>query len=455
MAGPTFKTGELGPPPPAVPQPVDGYEIGAYRLLTRLARPAAPYILRLRERNGKEDPLRKNERLGRPSLPRPSGTVVWIHAASVGETSSILPLIRALHHNRPAAGILLTTGTVTSARFAATRIEPSTLHQYVPLDEPSFVASFLDHWRPDLAIFTEQEIWPNLVLEAARRRIPLALVNARMSDRSFERWRRRPRLANALFSRFSKVLTQSDTLEARFRALGAVKVENVGNLKIDTPPPPVDAGAFAALHDTLGGRPRVVAASTHDPEELAIADAHSRLRTSMPGLVTIIAPRHPDRGEAIATALRARGICVARRSEGELPSRETEVYLVDTIGELGTMYALAPVAFIGGTLIPHGGQNPIEAVQLGSVVVAGQSRYNFADVFAALDAANGCVTVEPGADLAAALLGPLTDPVMAAERRSSATAALTGLSGALERSVNGLLPYIAEDLAARPENMSA
>jgi 3-deoxy-D-manno-octulosonic-acid transferase len=331
---------------------------------------------------------------------------------------------------------------VTSARVAAGRISERTVHQYIPLDEPSFVASFLDHWRPALGVFTEQEVWPNLVLSAAERGVPLALVNARMSERSFERWQRRAGVAEALFSRFAVVLAQNASLAQRFEAIGAQRVVVAGNLKIDAPAPPIDAAAFAALAAALGERPRIVAASTHDTEELAVAEAHCRLKSQVSGLVSIIAPRHPERGEAVADAVSGLGLSVRRRSEGVLPDAATDVYVADTIGELGTLYATAPVAFVGGSLIPHGGQNPIEAVRHGAVVVTGLSTHNFADAYAALVGAGGAIRVAGVEDLAPTLALLLKDPARIEAMRANATRALQSLSGALERTVAALLPYL-------------
>src|SRR5262249_16511209 len=217
-----------------------GMALKAYRTLTSLARPAAPALLSLRERRGKEEPARRAERLGRPSAERPPGHLAWFHAASIGETNAILPLIAALAEHRPQRSFLLTTGTVTSAKLAAQRLPPRAVHQYAPLDAPEYVRAFLDHGRPDLAVFTESEIWPNLILESSERGIPLALVNARMTKRSFRRWRSSPGLARPLFSRFALVLAQNEGLARRFASLGARAPIAAGNLKVDAPPPPVD-----------------------------------------------------------------------------------------------------------------------------------------------------------------------------------------------------------------------
>ena len=244
-----------------------GLWLKTYRAVTSFARPMAPLLLGLRERRGKEEPLRRNERLGQPRIKRPAGRLAWFHAASVGETNAILPLMAALAQERPSLSFLLTTGTVTSAKLAAQRLGPRAIHQYAPLDAPEYVASFLDHWRPDLAVFTESEIWPNLILESSARGIPLALVNGRMTKRSFRRWRRNPGFAHPLFSRFDLVLAQNEGLARRFATLGAPNAIPAGNLKIDAPAPLVDDAELERLRPALQGRPLLIAACTHEGED--------------------------------------------------------------------------------------------------------------------------------------------------------------------------------------------
>jgi len=442
MVGPMLQTGQTNPQTNEMRVTTGCLEIRAYRMLTRLARPAAPYILRFRERKGKEDPTRLGERLGRASIMRPEGPVVWVHAASVGETSAVLPLISELAARRPTLTMLLTTGTVTSARFAASRLGASILHQYVPLDEPSFVGAFLDHWRPSLGIFTEQEVWPNLVLAATARNIPLALVNARMSDRSFERWQRYSTLATALFSRFDLVLAQNERLARRFEQIGASNVISVGNLKIDAPPPPIDLAELERLKEALGDRPVFAAASTHDGEEAIIAVAHRTLTRRFENICTVIAPRHPERGTPLAETLKNLGFTVAQRSLGALPGPRTDIYIADTIGELGTLYALAPVAFIGGSLIDRGGQNPIEAVRHGAAVLTGPHWQNFRDAYRTLLRHEGAIEVNDATDIAAAVTNLLESPAELQHMRTGADEALATLSGALEKTVEALLHYL-------------
>jgi 3-deoxy-D-manno-octulosonic-acid transferase len=419
-----------------------GIRLGAYRAFTSMARPVAPLLLKVRERRGKEEPGRRHERLGRPSVPRPAGKLVWFHAASVGETNAVLPLMGQLRERRPELSFLLTTGTVTSAKLATERLGTGGLHQYAPLDAPEYVRGFLDHWRPDLAVFTESEIWPNLILESAKRDIPLALVNGRMTKRSYRRWRRSAGVARPLFSRFSLVLTQNDLLARYFKSLGATSAASVGNLKIDTPPPRVDPAALERLRPGLEGRALLVAASTHEGEDVIVAEAHRQLRRSVPDLCTIIAPRHPERGAAIADLLREQGLSVAQRSLGALPQRTNDAYVADTIGELGMLYALAPVAFIGGSLVDRGGQNPIEAVRQGAAVITGPHWQNFSDTYRALIDHGAAIVVRSAPELATAAGRLLGDRAELGLMRDRASTALTALSGALPRTVEALLQLL-------------
>jgi 3-deoxy-D-manno-octulosonic-acid transferase len=423
------------------------FELAAYRALTRAAFPAAGLIVRYRARRGKEEIARRGERFGIASIQRPPGLLVWVHAASVGETVSVLPLIDALCSGSDRLDVLLTTGTVTSATLAAQRLPEGARHQYVPLDSPRFVSRFLEHWQPSAAIFTEQELWPNLLFETSARGIPIALVNARMSTRSFERWQRRSGTARSLMSRLSIVLAQNTSYAEQYRLLGAPHVVVAGNLKIDAPPPPVDPGFRIELEQSLGRRPRLLAASTHGGEEAVVAEVHRRLVADLPGLCTIIAPRHPERGAAIAAELAQRGLSIARRSQGGRPAADTDVYLVDTIGELGTLYSVSPVAFVGGSLIPHGGQNPIEAVRHGAVVITGPSWTNFGDAYRTLLETGGAVEIQDASSLATASHSLLTVDARRDAMRLAGAAALSQLTGALTRTLDAIAEMLSKPTA--------
>ncbi|MDO9384833.1 MAG: glycosyltransferase N-terminal domain-containing protein [Hyphomicrobiaceae bacterium] len=419
------------------------FKLAAYRTGTSLMRPLAPLLLGIRERQGKEDARRRGERFGQANAARPAGAVVWVHAASVGETNAVLPLIHRLSQDRPELSFLLTTGTVTSAGLAAQRLPARALHQYIPLDAPEYVRAFLDHWKPDLAIFTESEIWPNLIIETAKRNVPLALVNGRMSQRSYKRWRDNAGFSRPLFSAFDLVMAQNDRLAERFGELGAKHVIAAGNLKIDSPPPPSDTLEVERLTAALAGRPVMIAASTHEGEETVIAEAHRRLAREIPGFCTIIAPRHPERGTGIAELLKSQGLSTAQRSTGALPAAHSDIYVADTIGELGTLYALSPVSFIGGSLIPHGGQNPIEAIRHGSAVLTGPHWQNFKDAYDTLLRHKGAIEIRSANELALQVALLIKDEERLQQMNDSANTALQVLGGALEKTLSalqGLLP---------------
>ena len=419
-----------------------GLSLKAYRLATRLAAPIAPLLLAWRTRKGKEEPDRHPERYGLASGPRPSGFLVWFHAASVGEVNAALPVISQITSSRPDVQILLTTATVTSARLARMRLPKGALHQYVPLDRGRYMNRFLDHWRPDLAVLVESEIWPNLVLETKARKIPLLLINARMSTSTFKSWRRRPGLSRPIFSAFDLILAQNESLAERFAQIGAPNARAVGNLKADAPPPPVDEAGKGELATALSGRPVWLAASTHPGEEEMIGAAHLEIKKVLPEIATIIVPRHPERGRSVRETLRTQGLHAALRSGGDLIDTNTDVYVADTIGELGLFYALAPVAFIGGSLVEHGGQNPVEAIKLGTAVLSGPYVQNFRDTYTELMKAGGVRKVEDADTLASAVLNLLQDEATRKHMGERAEAKVTSMSGALPATLEAIETYL-------------
>ncbi len=422
-----------------------------YRGATVAAGPLIGLYLRRRRARGKEDPARFGERFGVAGRARPPGPLVWIHAASVGESVSVLPLIDRLLARRADLSALVTTGTVTSARLMAERLPPRALHQFVPIDRPDAVARFLDHWRPDLALWTESEFWPNLMTETARRGIPRVLVNARMSAGSFARWRRFPGLIAPLLAGFDLCLAQNEAEAARLRALGARRVEAPGNLKAAAPPLPVDAAALEAMRAALGARPRWLAASTHPGEEEIVAEAHRALAARRPDLLTIVAPRHPERGPALAEMFAAAGLAVARRGAGEAPEPGTAVYLADTLGELGLFYRLADVVLIGGSLVPHGGHNLLEPARLDCALLHGPHMTNFADNADAFAEAGAAETVAAAAALARAV-ATLLDDADERRRRAEAGARIARAGArALDRIEAALAPYLDALGAARED----
>jgi len=412
----------------------------AYRVLSAAATPLTPLLIAHRLKRGKEHRQRFGERRGEAGGARPPGPLVWLHGASVGELMSVLPLIERL--STRAVAVLVTSGTVTSSDLAEQRLRPGVIHQFLPLDVPRFVERFLDRWRPQLALFVESDLWPNLLIETARREIPMVLLNARLSERSFRRWQYLPQFIGHLLQGFDLCLARTRADADRLTRLGGRKVVVSGNLKLDVPAPPADAAALAALKDAIGTRPVTAAASTHPGEDELVIAAHRRLRAGTPGLLTLIAPRHPERGPQIATLVRAAGLTAAMRSQNELPDATTDIYVADTMGELGLIYRLAPVVFIGGSLVPHGGQNPIEAAKLGAAIVHGPHVANFQELYAELDAAHGAELVADGDRLAAALGALLTQPILRERVARSGRDLVDALGGALERTMQALEPYL-------------
>jgi 3-deoxy-D-manno-octulosonic-acid transferase len=350
-----------------------------YRSLTDLGAPAISFYLAKRRREGREDPERFTERLGQASLPRPRGRLIWCHAASVGEAASLLTLIEKISETYPDTHMLITTGTVTSARMLEGRLPNKTIHQYVPVDRMPYVRAFLDHWQPDFVLWIESELWPNMLAGLRERWIPAVLLNGRMSEKSFHNWYKVKGWAKEIFSTFALCLTQTEDERSRFVALGAKPVKCLGNLKYAAKPLAVDEEQLTQLKQMLAGRLCWVMASTHRGEEDMALAAHKSLIAKWPNLLTIIIPRHAVRGEEIAQQMQGK-ISFARRSKGEDITAQTGVYLADTMGELGLFYRLCPIACIGGSFIPTGGHNPIEPAQLGCAILLGPYMHNFSEI---------------------------------------------------------------------------
>ena len=416
--------------------------LGLYRFLTTLGAPAIHVYLGRRIKAGKEDPHRFNERLGRAALARPDGPLIWLHGASVGEAMSLLTLIARVKTAVPAANILVTTGTVTSARMLADRLPKGVVHQYVPVDRMAYVRRFLDHWRPDLTLWAESEFWPNLISETAVRGNPLILVNGRISPRSFKGWSRAPKFIAGLLGGFALCLGQTEGDAERLRALGAAGARSVGNLKFAADPLPADTARLSDLRAATAGRPLWLAASTWAGEEDIAWGVHQDQAAAHPGLLTIIVPRHPNRGPEIAAQLAAQGARIKRRGAGDMPDARTEVYIADTMGELGLFFTLAPVVFMGKSLSAEGGQNLLEPARLGCAVLHGPRMTNFADMGARMAAAGASLPVADGAGLSAAvgrLLGAAGEAeAFAARARTFAQAE----SGVIDRLMAELSPYL-------------
>ncbi|CCQ74891.1 3-deoxy-D-manno-octulosonic acid transferase [Magnetospira sp. QH-2] len=413
-----------------------------YRWATRFMGPAIYWHLIRRRARGKEDAARFKERLGHPGRARPEGPLVWIHAASVGESLSVLPLISALLEAKPDLSVMVTTGTVTSARLLGDRLPDRAFHHYVPVDRPRWVARFIEHWRPDLALWAESEFWPNLVDQAERRGVPMVLINGRISDRSFERWQRFPRSIAQLLGGFSLCLGQSELDAERLRVLGAKEAHCDGNLKYASPPLPVDQAALDDLRRSVADRPLWLAASTHPGEEAAVGRCHQALANQYPEVLTVVVPRHPERGADAANDLTANGLRVARRSLGEKPGPETQIYMADTMGELGLFFRLCPLVFIGKSLIGRGGQNPLEPARLGCAIVVGPHMGNFVTVTEDLIATGGCLSVDDEVMLAETIGRLLGDSNRVAEIGEAARREAQGKASVLPDIMHRLTPVL-------------
>lgn len=411
-----------------------------YSVIGMLLYPFMGPFLRLRANKGKEDRKRRYERYGYPSADKPAGPIVWFHAASVGESMAIIPVVE--HVNSLGINTIMTTGTVTSAQIVRKRLPRGSFHQYVPLDLKPALERFLDHWQPDTAIFTESEIWPMTILELTQRNIPRILVNARMSDRSYKRWQNASGLAETLFENFSHVIAQSELDAERFRNLGARPVDVSGNLKVDTNSLPYDAFELNQLSSRIKDRPCWVAVSTHEGEEETVGKVHNFLKQRNPNLLTIIVPRHPERANGVVAMLKENGVQVAQRTLNENIDDLTDVYMADTIGEMGLFLRLAQVAFVGRSLKAHGGQNPLEPAMTGTAIISGKNVKNFRDSYKNLLEAGAVRLVADEKMLAANVEYLLRNPKEREKMQAAALETIEKMRGALDNTNKMLDAYL-------------
>jgi len=353
---------------------------GAYKNLTNAGLPLIKAYLNVRKKKGKEDLSRFHEREGIPSLKRPDGKIIWFHGASVGETLSMLPLIELILKEYPDIHVMVTSGTVTSADILQKRLPKRAFHQYIPVDIYAYAERFIDYWKPHAIFWFESDFWPNLLYCIKKAEIPLILLNGRISDRSFKRWQMFPSFSKELQEMFTFSFGQTKEDAERLRILGAKDTDCVGNLKFALSDIPFDKEKLQTLQKQIGTRPVFLAASTHFGEETIMAEVHKGLREKIPDLLTVIVPRHQTRGDLIKGDLSDMGLIVTQRSQKQDIDDKTDIYLADTIGEMGIFYRLAEVCFIGGSLIKHGGQNFLEPFKLNTAVIAGPYMYNFKEM---------------------------------------------------------------------------
>ena len=352
-----------------------------------------------RKQKGKEDVARFNERIGRPKMPRPEGKLFWLHGASVGESISMLPLINKILETYPDAHVMVTTGTVTSADVMQKRLPERAFHQFIPIDNPIFTTRFVKYWHPDVALWFESEFWPAVLSSIKRKNIPLILINGRISNKTFKRWQQFDFICKELLNCFDLCLGQSEEDAYRLKVLGAKETACLGNLKYAGLPLPIDETAKKDILDQIDNRRFWLASSTHNDEEIKIAKVHKRLKEKFPDLLTIIVPRHPNRGEEIANEVAKIGLTTALRSNNDKIAPKTDIYIANTIGEMGLWYDIANIVFIGGSLIPHGGQNFIEPSRVRDAVIVGPHMYNFSDAMARAKKADAIIQISDTAEL--------------------------------------------------------
>ena len=415
---------------------------GAYRILSELAGPFLTLWLKARARRGKEDPTRLSERFGIASISRPEGPVAWLHAASVGESLSILPLAAALEERGWRA--VITTGTVTSARLLKDRLPDGAVHQFVPLDRRAWVQHFIDHWRPNLVLWTESELWPNTLSVIAAQNIPSVLINGRLSERALRGWRRWRNFAAHTVGNFSMILAQSVEDARRFTVLGGHNVHAVGNLKFAAGPLPVDPTKLSGLHEQIGQRPVWLAASIHPGEDVAAIYAHQRIARHYPGLLTIVVPRHPDRGAEMVSSMSKAGLNVARRGAGDLLAASIDIYMADTMGELGLFYALCDIVFIGKSLAVGGGQNPMEPAHSGCAVLFGPDMSNFREAASELLDCGAALQIADASTLSAAISRLLGDATTRTAMIDASRKMVARHSESVAETLGHLKPFLAQ-----------
>ncbi|VDC29211.1 3-deoxy-D-manno-octulosonic acid transferase [Pseudogemmobacter humi] len=385
-----------------------GWQLRLWLGLRPLLQPVMRRVLERRLARGKEDPARVGEKRGEATLPRPPGRLVWLHAVGLGEVLALRPLIAQMRAEAPDLHFLITSTARSSARVIGANLPPGCVHQFLPLDGPDFVARFLDHWRPALSVWSEQDLWPGVIHDTALRGIPLAWVNARMNAESHRKRARARGLYRDTLARFALISAQDEATARHLRDLGARAVQVDGSLKPAAEPLGADPAELARARAALAGRKVWVAASTHAADEAVVIQAQAALAQDDPARLMILAPRLPDRADQIAAALTAAGLRFARRSRGEFPGPDAQVWLADSFGELGLWYRLGETAFIGGSFGSLGGHNPWEAVCLGLPVLHGPDTRNFAADYAGLHEAGLARLITPG-EAANALRAPATD----------------------------------------------
>lgn len=399
-----------------------------YALLMRGLSLFLPLWLRRRARAGKEDATRLSERYGRTERKRPKGELIWMHGASVGETTMMLPLINRLLET-PGRSVLVTSGTVTSAELMAKKLPKRAFHQYAPFDAPQYVTRFLSHWQPDLAVWAESEIWPSLVLQTRAAGIPMALINGRMGAHSLKGWAKREAFAKQVFGSFDCILPADEKTAKGLSPFVNTPLTSVGNLKYDAPTLTFDESERAALKAAIGTRPVWVAASVHAEEIEVFIEAQKEMGDAL----LVLVPRHP--GDAASRMLLGAhpSLNFAQRSKGQMPEAEIDIYLCDTLGEMGLAYALGDLAVVGGSFSEElMGHNPLEPVRLSVPTLTGPHYSSFEEVYAPYIQADAIKVVEDGGRLSQIVKTMLSDKKILRDMTDQASAIAADMSGSLE-----------------------
>lgn len=376
--------------------------IQIYNFIIFLINPILFFYFKYRQKIGKENINKFHQKLGTYHITKPKKKLIWFHAVSVGETLSIIPLMNQLCKTANIK-ILLTTSTVTSEQIIKGRLHKNIFHQFAPIDKKKYVIRFLEHFKPDIGIWIESELWPNLINESAKRKFPMILLNARISDKTPLKNFFYKLFAKNLIKKFDLILPQEKKDLHRIKKLTNKKITYLGNLKLDCPPLPYTSAKLTTLKNITKNRKLFLAASTHPGEEDLIADLHHELRQNHPDLLTIIVPRHPERSEEIEFLLKeTKMLSVTIRSRKEKITDKTDIYLADTLGELGLFYRLCNIAFIGGSLVNIGGHNPIEAAKCDTAIISGNFIHNFTDLYDDLVANHSAIVINNIFDLESA-----------------------------------------------------
>ena len=417
--------------------------IRSYGAATRALGPLTPILLKRRQKQGKEDPDRIDERHGNTNLERPEGNLIWMHGASVGECLMLMPVIKRMLLERPAAHILVTSGTLTSAELLAKQLPDRAFHQFVPLDYPKAINAFLDHWKPNMAIWAESEIWPNMIRQTKARGVPMALLNARMSEKSLEGWSKRKKTAQALIGTFDLVLAADQPTAKGLSWLLDRPVETAGNLKDASAPLTVDKAELKKLKSEASRRQIWCAASTHDGEDIHMIKAHKELLERYKTSLLILAPRHPERSKDIQKLLKAEGLSFVTRASGKPVQRDDQVFLFDTIGEMGLAYRLSKLSFVCGSLIDGlSGHNPLEPARLNNAVLTGPHIASFADSYMSMIAFDAAQRILSPTIIGKTVADILSDKDRLAQLRKTALAYATGRDEVLDYVWGQLKPLL-------------